>query len=90
VSDVVDNPAQHRFELEVDGETAFAAYRFEGPDIVFYHTVVPEALSGRGIGSRLVRGALAQVRVRGLKVVPECPFVRTYIEKHPEQQDLLA
>jgi predicted GNAT family acetyltransferase len=88
--EVVDNPARHRFELEVDGETAFAAYRFEGNDIVFYHTVVPDALSGRGIGSRLVRGALEQVRARGLKVVPLCPFVRAYIEKHPEEQDLLA
>jgi predicted GNAT family acetyltransferase len=88
--EVVDNPARHRFELEVDGETAFAAYRFEGDDIVFYHTVVPDALSGRGVGSMLVRGALDQVRAKGLKVVATCPFVHAYIEKHPEVQDLLA
>jgi predicted GNAT family acetyltransferase len=88
--DVRDNRDRHRFELEEDGATAFAAYRLEGPDIIFYHTMVPEALSGRGIGSRLVRGALDAVRKKGLKVVPLCPFVRAYIEKHPEVQDLLA
>ena len=90
MSEVVDNPARHRFELEVDGETAFAEYRREGPSIVFTHTVVPEALSGRGIGSRLIRAALETVRAEGLKAVPQCPFVRAFIEKHPEEQDLLA
>jgi predicted GNAT family acetyltransferase len=88
--EVRDNPDRHRFELEVDGATAFASYRLNGANIIFDHTIVPDALSGRGIGSRLVRGALHAVRARGLKVVPICPFVRAYIEKHPEEQDLLA
>ena len=90
MSEVVDNRARNRFELEVDGETAFAEYRREGPNIVFTHTIVPEALSGRGIGSRLVRAALDAARAEGLKVVPLCPFVKAYIEKLPEEQDLLA
>jgi hypothetical protein len=90
VEEVRDNRERHRFELRVEGETAFAAYCREGPNIVFTHTVVPEALSGRGIGSRLVRSALDTVQAEGLKVVPLCPFVRAYIEKHPEEQDLLA
>lgn len=88
--DVVDNRERHRFELEVEGAIAFAAYRREDGVITFTHTIVPSALEGRGIGSRLVRGALEQVRAEGLKVVPECPFVKAYIEKHPEEQDLLA
>ena len=88
--DVRDNPDRHRFELEVDGATAFASYRLNGPNIIFDHTIVPDALSGRGVGSRLVRGALDAVRAKGLKVVPICPFVRAYIEKHPGEQDLLA
>ena len=80
----------HRFELEVGGATAFAAYRLDGPNIVFTHTVVPDALAGRGVGSRLVHDALEQVRAEGLKVVPLCAFVEAYIGKHPEVQDLLA
>ena len=90
MEEVRDTPDRHRFELEVDGATAFASYRLNGANIIFDHTIVPDALSGRGIGSRLVRGALDAVRAKGLKVVPICPFVRAYIEKHPEVQDLLA
>lgn len=88
--DVRDNPARHRFELEVDGHLAIAVYSLAPGVITFIHTEVPEALAGRGIGSRLAKGALAAVRARGLKVVPRCPFIRGYIEKHPEWQDLLA
>ena len=90
MSEVVDNRARHRFELEVEGETAFAAYKREDGTIAFTHTIVPPALEGRGIGSRLVHDALAKVRAEGLKVVALCPFVQAYIEKHPEEQDLLA
>lgn len=88
--EIRDNEEAGRFELEVDGETAFSAYRRADEDIIFYHTLVPESLSGRGIGSRLVRGVLEQVRARGLKVVPLCSFVRRYIDTHSEEQDLLA
>jgi len=88
--DVRDNPARHRFELEVDGHLAVAVYSLAPGVITFIHTEVPQALGGRGVGSRLAKGALAQVRARGLKVVPRCPFIRGYIEKHPEWQDLLA
>ena len=90
MSEVVDNQARHRFELEAEGETAFAAYTRADGVITFTHTVVPPALEGRGIGSRLVRGALDLVRQQGLKVVPLCPFVKAYIERHEELQDLLA
>jgi predicted GNAT family acetyltransferase len=88
--EVRDNPARHRFELEADGHLAIAVYSLAPGVITFIHTEVPDALAGRGIGSRLAKGALAQVRDRGLKVVPRCPFIRGYIEKHPEWQDLLA
>jgi predicted GNAT family acetyltransferase len=88
--EVRDNPARHRFELEADGHLAIAVSSLAPGVITFIHTEVPDALAGRGIGSRLAKGALAQVRDRGLKVVPRCPFIRGYIEKHPEWQDLLA
>lgn len=86
--DVIDNAAAHRFELPVDGGTAFAAYRREGDTIVFTHTEVPPALEGQGIGSSLIAGALAQARARGLKVVPACAFVAAYVRRHPEAAEL--
>lgn len=81
---VIDNAAEHRFELVADGHTAVAMYVREGDRIVFTHTIVPPELEGRGIGTRLVAGALEQVRTAGLRVVPQCPFVAAYLEKHPE------
>ena len=58
--------------------------------LTFTHTEVPESLEGRGVGSKLIAGALDDVRHRNLKIVPECPFVASYVQRHPEVQDLLA
>jgi predicted GNAT family acetyltransferase len=88
--DVQDNPAESRFELEVEGHLAVAYYKLEGKVISFTHTEVPPSLGGQGVGSRLIKGALEAVRVRGLKVVPKCPFVSAYIGKHKEHADLIA
>ncbi|WP_024507021.1 GNAT family N-acetyltransferase [Bradyrhizobium sp. ARR65] len=89
MSDVVNNKAQHRFELTVDGHRADAYYKLDGDVITFAHTEVPPELGGQGVGSKLVKGALEQVRVEGLKVIAQCPFVKAYIGKHAEYQDLL-
>ena len=86
---VRDNAAQHRFELEVEGHTAFLYYRLAPGVITLVHTEVPPALGGRGVGSALVRGALEAIRAKGLKVVATCPFVSGYMGKHPEFNDLL-
>ena len=88
--DVTGNRAANRFELPTEADPAFAAYQRAGDTITFTHTVVPPEAEGQGVGSRLVAGALAQVRAEGLKVVPQCPFVAAYIERHPDAQDLLA
>lgn len=85
---VHDNRAENRFELTADGAVAVAAYERAGDRIVFTHTVVPEALRGRGIGSRLIAGALAAVRAEGLTVVPQCRFVAAYLAEHPEAAEL--
>jgi predicted GNAT family acetyltransferase len=90
MSDVRNNAEKRRYELEAEGETAFAVYRREGGNVVFVHTVVPPALEGRGIGSALVKGALEDVRREGLKAVPLCAFVKHYMDTHAEVQDLRA
>ncbi len=87
---VTDNPALGRFEMTSGGSTAFVEYRRAGDRIALLHTEVPEALSGKGVGSALVRGTLDAVRAEGLKVVPRCEFVAAHIERHPEYRDMVA
>ena len=89
MSDARDNPAASRFEMTSGDSTAFMEYRRAGDRIVLTHTEVPEALSGRGVGSKLVCGVLDALRAEGAKVVPRCGFVAAYIGRHPEYRDLL-
>lgn len=89
-SAVRDNAARSRFELETDGITVFMNYRMSGNAIALDHTETPVAARGRGLASRLVQGVLDNVRSRGLKIVPRCPFVVAYLAKHPEYRDLVA
>jgi predicted GNAT family acetyltransferase len=88
--EVTENAAHHRFELKVGDHVAMAFYDLSPGVITFTHTKVPETLSGQGVGTRLARGALEQVRTRGLKVVPQCPFIAAFIRKNPEFATLLA
>jgi predicted GNAT family acetyltransferase len=88
---VTDNPSANRFEITVDGQVAgFAAYRRRDGVIEFTHTEVDDAYEGQGLGSTLVREALEAARRDGLRVVPSCPFVKEYIERHDEYADLVA
>jgi predicted GNAT family acetyltransferase len=87
---VTNNRDESQYELIVEGHKALAAYRLEDGKVSFTHTEVPPELEGQGVGTRLVEGALEQVRAEGLKVVPLCSFVRHHVETHPEAQDLLA
>ena len=89
MSDVTNNGAQNRYELTHDGETAMAEYTRDGDTLTFTHTVVPRAIDGQGVGTRLVEGALDDVAARGLKVVPQCPFVAHVIEETPKYQSLV-
>ncbi len=84
------NQAANRYEAEVGGKTAVAEYRRVGDVVTFTHTKVQRELEGQGIASDLIAGALADVRNQGLKIIPECPFVAAYIQRHPELQDLVA
>jgi predicted GNAT family acetyltransferase len=89
-SAVRNNPTLSRFELDTEEGVAVALYRAAPGVLTFYHTEVPPQLRERGIASRLLHGALEQMRAERLKVVPRCGFVRHYIETHPEFEDLLA
>lgn len=90
MSTLHQNEPLSRFELDVDGETAFLSYRMHGGEMLMTHTETPPALRGRGIGERVVTGALDQARAQGLKVRPLCSFVRHVIAQHPEYSDLMA
>jgi predicted GNAT family acetyltransferase len=89
MSDIVNNRAEHRYELTVDGHLAATYYEIADGVITFVHTEVPPELGGKGIGSKLIKGALDQVRAEGLKVIAQCPFVKAFIGKNPAYQDLL-
>ena len=89
---VADRPDELRYEiLDDDGELAgFVLYRREPGVIDLVHTDVDPKWEGRGVGAALVRGALDDLRARGLKVRPTCPFVRAYLSRHPEYGDLVT
>jgi uncharacterized protein len=87
-NNVRDNTERRRFELETDGQIAFAVYRREGDALAITHTETPVSLRGKGVASALVRGILDIARAQGMKVLPKCPFVAGYIDKHPEYGDL--
>jgi predicted GNAT family acetyltransferase len=88
--DVVNNAEKHRFEIELpDGAVAFADYRLMDGRVMFPHTVVPPAHEGQGLASMIARASLDWARSEGLKVIPACSFYRTYLQRHPEYQDLL-
>ncbi|MFE0755099.1 GNAT family N-acetyltransferase [Inquilinus sp. NPDC058860] len=90
MAEVADNPALSRYEMVVDGVTAFVEYRREGDVVALTHTEVPKALSGRGVGTALARGTLDRIRAAGLTVRPLCPFIAAFIERHPDDADLVA
>ena len=88
---MVDNPVDERYELWVGDEPAGQiVYRLREDAVALIHTEVADAFEGHGLGGKLVAGALANIRERGLRLIPICPFVRSYLERHPEQADLVA
>lgn len=90
MTDVTRDTATRRFELAVDGHIAFIDYRDAGDRLILLHTEVPEALGGRGIGTRLARGALDIVREQGLRVELRCDFLTAFVARNPDYRDLLT
>ncbi len=87
-TDVIHNTALCRFEVTVGDIVAVLEYSLSGQTMTFVHTGVPAELEGRGIASRLARAGLEYAVRENLHVVPRCPFIRTYIERHSEYRDL--
>ena len=81
--EVSDNPALNRFELTVDGQTAFLKYERTADTLTLIHTEVPESLRGHHLGDALAKAALDAGRAAGLRIVVVCPFVKAYLRKHP-------
>jgi predicted GNAT family acetyltransferase len=87
---VVRNDREHRYEAQLDGVViAFSEFLIRPGQVVFTHTKTDPTYEGKGFGSRLAQSALDDVRTRGEKVVPLCPFIKAYIERHPEFGDLV-
>lgn len=87
---VQDVPDRSRYEATIEGAVAgVSVYRLRDDAIVFTHTEVGGAFEGHGVGGALARAALDDARARGLRVVPQCPFIRSWIDKHPDYADLV-
>lgn len=87
---VRDDPAKHRFLVQVDDMRAELVYDTRPGRLVLVHTEVPESLGGRGIGGRLVRAAVERAAAEGLTVVPWCPFARRWLIDHPDVASTVA
>jgi uncharacterized protein len=83
--DVVDLPSESRFVVNGTGGEAELLYSLQGDRLILVHTEVPEALSGQGMGARLVRAALRRARAEALAIVPWCPYARRWLREHPDE-----
>ena len=88
--DVVRNEAANRFEAIVDGMPCVLEYELYGDVLAIDHVLVPDAVGGRGIAGELTRTALETARREHWRVVPNCPYVATYIARHPQYADLVS
>jgi predicted GNAT family acetyltransferase len=88
---IIDNSEEHRYEVSIgDARAGVIEYDTEPGAVVLIHTEVAPAFEGRGLATKLIAGAIDDIRARGLKVVPLCPFVVAYLQRHPQDRDLVA
>lgn len=87
--DIRNDAEAHRYELAIGDQTAIVTYNLSDPNLMITETLVPEALEGQGIASRLARHVIDDARDRGLLILPVCPFFSAYLQKHPEHADVV-
>lgn len=86
---IENNISENQFELSIEGYTAYVEYSIHGNVITFIHTEVPFPLKGKGVASTLAGAVLEFARENNLSVIPQCPFIKTYINKHDEYLPLI-
>ena len=86
---ITDNTNQQRFETPVGNEFAFISYRFEHGNLALMHTEVPEQFEGKGIASKLAQFAFEQAKQQHIKVLVYCPYISTWLKRHPEYNELV-
>ena len=90
IAAVVHNAANQRFEMDVDGQLSVLEYTFKNHRLFLTHTEVPSALQSHGLGTKLAHAALEYARQNELTVVAICPFVKEYVDSHPEYQSFVT
>ena len=88
-AEIRDNVELHRYELPIGDQVAVVTYNLSEPNLMITETLVPQALEGQGIASRLAKHVLYDARLRGLLILPVCPFFSAYLQKHPEHADVV-
>lgn len=86
---VINNEQQQQFQAIVHEELAYLEYRWLKEDLALMHTFVPESLEGKGLASALAKFALEYAKGKNLRVIVYCPFVATYLKRHPEYNFLV-
>ena len=87
---IVNNEADHQFEVYVGDHLGYVLYRLHGGSISLTHTEVAPALEGKGVAGKLAQYALEYAKTNNLKVFPSCPYIKSYIQRHPEYQPLVV
>lgn len=86
---ITDNAGRSRYVFPVGGDVAVVTYNLSPPNLMITETLVPQALEGRGIASRLALYVIEDARARQLLILPVCPFFAAYFQKHPEHADVV-
>jgi predicted GNAT family acetyltransferase len=81
---LVKNETAHKFEMNVDGNTAIVEYKEFPGKIALIHTEVPPILEGKGVATAIIEKSLNYIEQNNLKLIPLCPMVVAYIKRHPE------
>lgn len=86
---LIDNKDEERFEVIIEGFPSIVEYKVKGNDVYLTHTEVPQALEGRGIAAALVEKVLAEIEHRGQKMIPLCPYVQSFLKRHPDWERIV-